>query len=249
MDFINQLIQSAEEANRSGMLYSLFNVLGDLVAIPFPLLYCRRFYVGKGRTFFIAIVFYFFVCNSARLVLFLESFITGFQGGNVVAGFPLLMFGTLLMAVIFRVHWRNASDLLAPMPFVMHGFYRVACTFFGCCHGYLCDWGIYNPIIKQTTIPVQLFECMVSFGIVIFLLLRSAKRNFLADGKSLPIGMIIYGVTRFITEFLHDNEKGFLGFAATNIYALLMVIVGIVAICIIDRANKKKQAAAEAILA
>jgi len=61
--------------------------------------------------------------------------------------------------------------------------------------------------------------------------------------------MILYGATRFITEFLHDNEKGFLGFAATNVYALLMVIVGIVAICIIDRANKKKQATAEAVLA
>ena len=53
--------------------------------------------------------------------------------------------------------------------------------------------------------------------------------------------LIIFGSTRFVCEFLRDNDKLFLGISNLALHALLMFIVGIIALVIINKKHNKVQ--------
>lgn len=245
MPLLNYVIKASAEAGLSETLYSIINSIAPMLVIPFYFINCKKYKIGLIRGFFAAVIFERYIVYCASGVLWVEYWITSFTGGNVVAGFPFLVFGPLLLALIFRLPWRSTSDMLAPMPFILHGTYRIACMFAGCCYGYESKWGIYNPYLDRIDIPVQLIEMLISYGIVVFFMIRGKKRKYIADGKLLPMGMIIYGSGRFITEFLHEDVKRIFGFSATSFYALFMIIIGVVSLLIIGYINKKKGVTAE----
>lgn len=54
----------------------------------------------------------------------------------------------------------------------------------------------------------------------------------------MPLMLIMYGTVRFFTEFLHDNEKLFIGISYVAYNCLFMILVGIILFLILKRRNK-----------
>ena len=76
--------------------------------------------------------------------------------------------------------------------------------------------------------PIQIVEAIVAFIIAIIIIKRNKKREYIPDGKSYPLMLILFGATRFILEFFRNNKKIVLGLSAFSFHSLFMMIVGII---------------------
>ncbi len=140
-------------------------------------------------------------------------------------------------------------DILAPAIILAHGFGRIGCFMQGCCcggpapewfpcgitypHGSLAA-RLYPAILSATgssvpVYPVQLFEAAGNFilcGFLLWLLIRKRKFN----GMIAAAYLVLYGVLRFLLEFLRGDHTDFLlGMTpAQNIALFLMLPTAIV---------------------
>ncbi|MCQ2797052.1 MAG: prolipoprotein diacylglyceryl transferase [Bacilli bacterium] len=109
---------------------------------------------------------------------------------------------------------------------IAHGFGRVGCFFAGCCYGAETDawYGIVLDGVK--VIPTNLFEA-------IFLILLSLVLLFLAmkweTDYSLAIYAIVYGIFRFLIEYLRGDHRGSFipGITPSQFWSILAIIGGL----------------------
>lgn len=170
---------------------------------------------------------------------------TGFQffgGQNIVRIFIWIPVISLLAVKLLKIEWKTMCDFLAPCVCLNHAFGHLGCIFEGCCKGYPAKFGFYNPGTGETLFPIQLLESLVAFAIVAILLVVAKKKNYKADGKLYSLMLILFGTTRFLLEFGRDNEKVFMGCSSLAFHALLMAVVGTVAMLVIQYREKKKAA-------
>ena len=69
---------------------------------------------------------------------------------------------------------------------------------------------------------------------------RAKKRNYVPDGLEYPVMLVLFGSTRFLFEFLRDNEKMFWGISNLAIHALFMFVVGIIWIIVAKKKSETK---------
>ena len=119
------------------------------------------------------------------------------------------------------------SELLSFSVLSFHMVGRSGCIFTGCCGGYPCAWGLYSELAGEYLFPVVLVESLMVLGILVFLFIRTGGKNYIPDGKSMPWMLFLYGIGRFGTEFLRDNEKIWLGCSDIAFHALFMAVVGL----------------------
>ena len=134
----------------------------------------------------------------------------------------------------------RALALLSFAPLLVHGMSHLGCIFYGCCSGYPCSWGVYNSFFKDYRFPTQPIEAVAALAIVVYLFFRAKKRNYVPDGLEYPIMLVLFGSSRFLFEFLRDNEKMFWGISNLAIHALFMFVVGIVWIIVYKKHMAKK---------
>ena len=156
---------------------------------------------------------------------------------SIVRVFIFLPLIAYILAKILRLKWALVCDAIAMYPLVKSGIAQLACIFPGCCRGYLCQWGIYNMKVDALCFPIQILETILTLGIFAFLVIRTKRKNYVSDGTLFPLMMTLYGIMRFICEALRDNEKLFLGISPVGYHALLLFVVGWIAL----RRIKKKQ--------
>ena len=113
--------------------------------------------------------------------------------------------------------------------------------FTGCCGGYPSSWGLYNVATYDIRFPIQPIEALIAIALIVFLLIRAKKLNYVADGREYPLMLVIFGSTRFGCEFLRDNDKIFCGISNLALHALFMFVVGVVALVIINKKQNKVQ--------
>lgn len=75
-----------------------------------------------------------------------------------------------------------------------------------------------------------LFLMTIFAALLIFLVcvILAKKKAYPVDGRMYPVFLILFGGTRFFLEFLRLNVKVFWGISVLALWALLMVVVGIV---------------------
>ena len=76
---------------------------------------------------------------------------------------------------------------------------------------------------RERTRPLRLI--MLIFIVCVIL---AKKKAYPVDGRMYPVFLILFGGTRFFLEFLRLNVKVFWGISVLALWALLMVVVGIV---------------------
>lgn len=222
---------------RDGFLYDVFFVLGFVAVFLFVVWRAKYYNVTPVKAVALVLVVY----PSVVLWMFIQYWIeTGtFGGNNIVRCIVYMPLFAILAAKMLKITWRQACDLLAPAPCVVHAVSHWGCIFAGCCHGYPASWGIYNVATGQVCFPTQPLEALTALFIVIFLVWREKKNNYKVDGLSMPIMLMLFGFTRVFWEFFRDNEKLWMGFSSLAFHALFMGVVGVILYICVKKYNEK----------
>lgn len=161
------------------------------------------------------------------------------------------IFGGLLFTPLFLYFpvkylagdFRLISDIFAPGTFLILGCSKIGCAVYGCCYGIPFERGVPTPFEEHLCFPVQLLEsvlCFALFGVMYFLY----TKNHLKKGAAYPTGLIIYGIVRFLVEYLRYYPEAhrtfFFGVNFWQLISAITVIIGIVWL-IISKYGKTSQ--------
>ena len=227
MDWLNQWILSQSDDGTT-----LYNLTGTVALAPMVLValwYLWRHKVHPLKGIAIGVLAHYMNIYIHNLVMWMmEGFAPDTYGleANLCVAFVYLPLVALLLGGVFNLPYRLVSEQLAVSITALHLLGRVGCVFTGCCYGYPCDWGLWSFQTQDHRFPVVLMEGLMILAILIFLLIRVGRRGYTPDGKTLPLMLALYGVGRFATEFLRDNDKLFWGLSNIALHALFMAAVG-----------------------
>ena len=228
VDLLNQWILSQNDDGTT--LYSLTGTLALVPMVAVMLWYLWRHKIHPLKGIAIGALGYFMTIWTHNLVMWImDGFAPGRYGAeaNLCVAFVYLPLLALLLGAVFNLPYRQVSDQLAVSITALHVLGRVGCIFTGCCYGYPMDRGLWSFQTLDNRFPVVLVEGAFTLGILIWLLIRVGRRGYIPDGKTLPLMLAVYGLCRFATEFLRDNEKLFLGLSDISLHALFMAAVGV----------------------
>lgn len=220
----------------------------------------------KGLLF--AVVTYYFTFPAQHFVVWYRHGFDPAQFTNNVAnialGYMLLPLLAFLLAKTFNTSFGYAGDIVALTAFTYHVAGRSGCLFTGCCYGFPCDWGwyshdatnkaVHDAINNNTPLPeadfayyqfpTALVESLFTLAILIFVIVRISRKNYVPDGKNLPYFLFFYGICRFFSEITRESTKEtwFLWrFSDVHIHMLIMATVGFLMLYYL---YKKEKAAA-----
>lgn len=154
-----------------------------------------------------------------------------FTTGHVVYGG--IIFGVLTSYIYIRLKREKFLpyfDLVIPAVALAQGIGRIGCFFAGCCYGRETDaW--YGIVFRHSTfapngvslIPTQLISAAGDF--IIFGLLTFYEKKDPATGRVSAVYLILYGIGRFLVEFLRNDYRGSVGILSTSQF----ISIGIVA--------------------
>ena len=148
--------------------------------------------------------------------------------------------GIFLFCRIIRMPVRPYLNIMCCTFPLMHAFGRIGCALGGCCYGieyhgllaiqYTADHinpGISDHIADYPRFPVQPMEALLEF-LLCFLLVQIYLRT--QDRcPVLPIYLFVYGIVRFLDEFLRgDTIRGLWGSFSTSQWIALGCVIGTV---------------------
>lgn len=147
--------------------------------------------------------------------------------GGLIGG----VLGAFIGAAIIKTKLSVYSDPVVPTLPLAHAIGRMGCFCAGCCYGKATDsWlGMQFPTSSTglaegvRVIPTQLIESGFNFLVFLFLLAFTLKRR--KGYTTLFVYLIIYGVERFLLEFLRGDEiRGFFGLLSTSQWISIALI-------------------------
>lgn len=158
----------------------------------------------------------------------------------------LIFFGSLVFGIIAAwVNFRNKKlpvfktlDILMLYLPLAHAFGRMGCFLNGCCSGKPTSlpWGIVFPGQIDAVHPSQLYSVFAL--LMIFLILKLIRRKQLFNGQIFSAYLILYGLKRFLIEFIRDNPVLWLGLSIYQYISLLLIGAGIFSYVLLKKANK-----------
>lgn len=168
------------------------------------------------------------------------------QGGLVFYGGLIGgLIGAFVCSLIVREKLYHYSDPVVPTLPLAHAIGRLGCFFAGCCYGKVTDSWLGMEFPTSATglepgvkvIPTQLIESGFNFLVFVFLVIFTLKRR--KGYTTLFVYMMVYGVERFLLEFLRGDEiRGFLGLLSTSQWISLALIAAGVTGLILERRRK-----------
>ena len=241
MDFINSIILKQIEQDTYKAAYNMSGTIGQILFWLVVVWYVCRMRMNPLKTILVAYMGFWFTTNWNGLLLFILSGFTVGDRVNLAVAFVYLFPVAWLLAKLFRLSWRAVSELYAFGILAFHIPGRSGCIFTGCCYGYPCEWGIYSLLAEEYVFPVVLLESLMTLAIWVFLFIRTGKNDYAPDGKTMPWMLLLYGIGRFCTEFLRDNEKIWLGCSDISFHALFMAVIGLILlICVSHKQSRQK---------
>ncbi len=247
--------------------YNLFNNIAIYATIISSLFYFKS--KRKSISLYSRRAIYFVSRASGFLGKFVEIILVSLESA-VFAGIALLStnfnwpFGNLvgtganyfgmlfsvsviwfLISLIFIANPLKQIDI-ATMFLPTHLFLvKIACYCQGCCWGIPWEYGPYNhhPDHPGNQVPVQAIEAFWAVLIFIFLLCYRKKAK---TGTMFPMYMILYGGTRFFSEFFTAAYPDIIGpFNTYQLLCVLSIIIGIILLIIVKLFGDKMQAVFE----
>ncbi len=140
-----------------------------------------------------------------------------------------LLFGFLAAEVAKRaMHYTlPPNDRFAVvLPFSI-GIGRFGCYLTGCCLGTPYEGLLsisYDDHVHRH--PTQLYE--MGFHFACGLIFLSLYRRKILTGRLFALYLVLYGLFRFMTEYIRITEKAFWGYSAYQLFAIAIVLVGMV---------------------
>jgi hypothetical protein len=158
------LIQWVYEQGWSSSVYYAFHVLGFLAVVLFNLWYGPKLGFSKGKSLLTTFIVYGITYIWIYIQCWAETGFRIFGGNNIVRGFVYVPLFGWPVAKLLKLSWERMCCLIAPCVCLVHGISHLGCIFGGCCRGYEWSWGIYNPLYRAITYPVQIFESLTALA-------------------------------------------------------------------------------------
>lgn len=164
---------------------------------------------------------------------FLENPLTvlGSEGFVVYGGIIAGVFSAVLYCRKKNLVFLDYFDLLSPSIALAQGFGRIGCFLAGCCYGRetQCFLGITFPEGSLAPsgvklLPTQLISSVGDFLIMALLLFYS--RHTSEKGRVGALYMLLYGIGRFLVEFLRSDERGSIGALSTSQFISIGIVLG-----------------------
>lgn len=176
------------------------------------------------------------------------------QGGLVFYGGLIGgVIGAFVGAAIVKTRLSRYSDPVVPTLPLAHAVGRMGCFCAGCCYGRVTDSWLGMAFPTESTglapgvlvYPTQLIEA--GANILVFVLLVIFTRRRRRGFTTLWLYLVIYGVERFLIEFLRGDEiRGFFGALSTSQWISIgLILLGAVGL-IVEGCRKDNPAPAPA---
>lgn len=244
---MNNIIKLIFEQGLSEQFRGMTIGIAAIVTTIFSIWYGTKLKISKKKIILFLLIAY----PIDYLLLEISMLITQYAMRNHLFGiqtvvnsqsktFVVLPLVAFLAAKIIKVMPKVIADILAVANLLNYAICSLGCLFTGCCIGYPSSRGIYAPTTEKNAFPIQVVNAAIMVSITIYLVYRSKKLGYEADGKQFPWMFILFGSTRFVTEFFMDNEKVFLGCSVVALHALFMLSVGIVILVVTCRRTNKR---------
>lgn len=240
---MNEFIRSVYELGYGQTFYILFFVLGFVAVLTGLAWFGKKLEFPLIKVVITVLIVYPLVVLWMMIMCWVENGFTNFGGNNIVRIFIYVPLIAMPVTRWLKLDMQKTLSLLSVAPLLVHGFSHFGCIFEGCCSGYPCEWGIYNPFYQDIRFPSQPIEALAALAIVVYLFIRAKKRNYIPDGLEYPIMLVIFGSSRFGFEFLRSGTKMFWGISNLAIHALFMFVVGVIWIYIAKKKAAEKTAA------
>lgn len=220
--------------------YGLMIAIGVLVCIALAVSRAKKYNLREEAVLDIAIYGLIAGFIGAKLLFVIVEFkdflknplgLLGSEGFVVYGG---IIFGAL--AAIIYCKWKHYKfleyfDLCAPSIALAQGFGRIGCFLAGCCYGkettsflgVTFPEGCFAPAGVKL-LPTQLFSSAGDF-LITGILLWYYKRNKVT-GNVGALYMLLYGIGRFLIEFLRSDDRGGFGIFSTSQWISFVIVAG-----------------------
>ena len=146
-------------------------------------------------------------------------------GGLIAAAVAFFVF-----CAVNRIRPLALLDIITPSIFLGIGFGRIGCFLNGCCYGKesTLPWAVQFPQDSATFLalvekklldenalctpalhPTQIYSALDGFVLAALTAWYFSRRR--RNGEVFAIGLTIYPITRFLIEFIRNDEPGLLG--------------------------------------
>jgi len=232
------MIQQIYDMGLAQVFYLAFGLIGLLFEALVAVLICGKLKIKWWKALLLIAASYNLRGYIANFFEWLES--GQFSGGFLTTAYPYIPVLIIIpMALLLRVEKRRACDLSAASLLAFQAPVHLGCIFVGCCRGFQCDFGIWNPYRQFVTFPVQICDAITCAIIAIGVLIYMHKKNWDTKGTVFPIALILQGCDRFLWEFFRFHHKVFLGMTNLQLHALFLIAAGIISLILVNRYNKK----------
>jgi phosphatidylglycerol:prolipoprotein diacylglycerol transferase len=147
------------------------------------------------------------------------------------------LLGAILASIVYArtsgVKFSTLLDTGAPAAILAYALARVGCFLSGDdCHGLPTElpWGMSFPNGIAATIervhPVPLYE--IAYALAIFVFLKSRFNEKSQPYSAFFTLFLLWGICRFLVEFVSANPKLLFGFSGSQVGAAIMVLISIV---------------------
>lgn len=210
------------------------------MVIPFPLCFFRmkKYNISLLRMLVIYLVFSTVGFIGARF----GPSMLGIKDVGVKL-YGLVLFDSVAlfaMSKIMKIDFYKLGDFIAPPIMAVCGSAKINCMLNNCCKGFIMHYNGNEPVY----FPSAIVEMVVWFVFVLVLLLVEKKKK--TDGFLWPILMILFGVTRYLADFLRgsDWEKRayILNMSGGKFWSLIIAIFGVVLVLNAYKRYKRRTA-------
>lgn len=231
-----------EIGSASISLYKAMYVVGIIGMFVICVLSRKKYKTNLLRA--IIYTFITFVSGVAGAKLMSKIYVASLSaasGGEYVPNSGVCLFGALMFLPVFMIvlslisgeKFRKLMDYMTPGIFFILACAKSGCLLEGCCYGIADENGIYNHNLDYLVFPVQLYESLCTFAVVLLLLVIMCKRGKVRYGALYPAGTILYCAARFAWEnyryYEFECEKEFfLGLTYWQCWAIIAIIVSAV---------------------
>lgn len=228
--------------------YGMMVVIGSLISIAVILLRCRKKNIHlDDQLYFVAFIIMFTLLG-AKLLYLLQNLPQLFENADVIfeswssfldyMGGGFVFYGGLIggcvgaicYAKFFEVNAVAAAENFVLIIPLFHCCGRIGCFLAGCCYGieytgplavtFTESLGAPNNV---SLFPVQLLEA--GLNLLVFFLLLAVDKKLKRPLQNFGLYAVIYGVIRFLLEFLRGDPARGVWLLSTSQWISLLILI------------------------
>jgi prolipoprotein diacylglyceryltransferase len=238
---INSVLQYCYEQGWSQGIYQGIVIFAFIAQMIFLIFYRKKYNITLLQSIITVLIVYPVAYYLMLVLAWIENGFQNWGANNIVRVYIYIPLIAIAVAKILKLPSGKMIDYLAPSMALQHVIGHSVCPFAGCCEGYQCSWGIWNPMTNTRLFPNQWLECIVALIIFWYTLRLAKQEKYVGTGKVFATFLLTFGSTRFFLEFLRNNEKLLLGISGLALHALFMTVVGTVWLMFLYEINQKKK--------